>query len=100
MERRQSDREYRDLLVRLDEKVTNLTQEFKDFKENLGGRIEELEKKKVSFNDINALRDAFSTSSNDHENRIRSVEGKINYWAGGLVVAEFVIGYVIYYLLK
>jgi len=118
MDRRKTDRDSRDLLIELKVQVSNLTQEFKDFKDNLGSRIDNLEKGKVGFNDIEALRSAFVTSSSsieekidnlktslddkleDHEGRLRKIENKQTYWAGGLAVGQAVIAYILYHLLK
>ncbi len=47
------------VLVRMEENLKYLTSEFKEMKENQGGRLTELERSATKFKDLEALRSAF-----------------------------------------
>jgi regulator of replication initiation timing len=84
MERRADDNKNYELLIRLDEKVTSLTHEFKDMKENLGGRITELERSRVQFKDLEALRssmmEAIRELTDDGKSRAAQIELLTKYF--------------------
>lgn len=84
MEQRLNDNKNYELLIRLDEKVTSLTFEFKDMKTNLEGRIISLENSRVKFNDLDALRSttmaAIRELTDDSKSRAAQIELLTRYF--------------------
>jgi hypothetical protein len=78
-----------DLLVELRTEMKAVRADIKDLKDGTQARLSSLESDRVT-----------QEEHKDHENRLRKVENKITYWAGGLVVLEAVLGYIIYQVLK
>lgn len=90
------------LLVRLDEKVTSLTSEFKDMKDNLGGRINELERSRVQFKDLDALRSAMMTAISEltEDGKRRAVQLDILTRYFWMAVGAIGVIQIIFYLLQ
>jgi hypothetical protein len=73
-----------DLLIRLDQKVENVTDEIRLLRDGSAKRLDEVERGKL---DKTAFDDFLKTQFMDHEKRIRKAE---RYYIGGLAIIGFV----------
>jgi hypothetical protein len=77
-----------DLLVRLEEKVEAVNNSIKELKDGTASRITKLEAEKNDIKDsyLVLYKKGVETSIDDHEKRLKSAEGSVNWIWGGLAI--------------
>lgn len=86
-----------DLLIRLDENVRTLMREFKEFKENLATRVDDLEENRLRKTSFDIYVESQRKETITHAERLDKVEDKLSAYSGGLFTLQLVLGVAMWY---
>ncbi len=80
-----------DLLIRLDQKMDGLTEEFRFLRDNYAQRLADVEHNKVDVIEFQKYKDDEKLIKDDYENRMRRSERWILIATGALLALQFII---------